>query len=137
MLFGLTFGCVGFILTALAVFFLVRTRSFIGRSRQTKGTITEMVYGSDSDGGGYTPVFRFRTLEGQEIEVSGNLRTNPPQFKVGQTIEVLYDPENPSKARIKKWFNLYFVPALLGFLGVVFGCIGVGAIIAMSLGLFN
>jgi hypothetical protein len=137
MLFGLTFGCVGFILTAIAVFILIRTRSFINKSRQTQGTITEMVYSSDSDGGGYIPVFRFRTLEGQEIEARGDLGTNPPQFKVGQTVEVLYDPENPGKARIKKWYNLYFVPTLLGFLGVVFSCIGVGAVIAMSLGLFN
>jgi len=137
MMFGLTFGCVGFVLTALAVFFLVRTRSFISTSQQAQGTITQMVYGSDSEGGGYTPVFRFRTLEGQEVEVSGNIRTNPPQFKVGETIEVLYDPQNPGKARIKKGFNLYFVPALLGFLGLVFGCIGIGSLIASWLGMFN
>jgi len=137
MLFGLTFSCVGFILAGLAVFFLVRTRSFISRSRQTQGTITQMVYSSDSDSGGYIPVFRFRTLEGQEVEVSENLRTNPPQFKVGQMIDVLYDPQKPEKARIKKWFNLYFVPALLGFLGLVFGCIGVGSLVASWLGIFN
>jgi len=136
-IFGLIFGFVGFVLAALALFFLIRTRSFISRSKQTQGTITQMVYSSDSDSSGYTPVFRFRTLEGQEVEVSGNLRTNPPQFQVGQTIEVLYDPENPQKARIKKWMNLYFVPALLGFLGLVFGGIGVGIMIVSALGYFN
>lgn len=132
----LVFGCVAVILIGLALFFLFRTRSFIGKARETKGTITDMVYSSDSEGGGYTPVFRFRTLEGQEIEIRGSLRTNPPQFKVGQTIDVLYEPENPSGARIKKWLNLYFVPLLLGFLGVVFGCVGVGVTLAELLGFF-
>jgi len=137
IIFGLIFGSVGFILIALALFFLVRTRSFINNSLQTQGTITQMAYSSDSEGGGYTPVFRFRTMQGQEVEVAGGLRSNPPQFKVGQVIDVLYDPDNPSRARIKKWFNLYFVPMLLGFLGLVFGSIGVGSVIAAWFGLFN
>jgi hypothetical protein len=136
MIFGLVFGGVGFLLTALALIFLVRTRIFISNSQQAQATITQMVYSSDSEGGGYTPVFRFRTLQGQEVEVSGGLRTNPPQFKVGQTIDVLYDPDKPQKARIKKWFNLYFVPALLGFLGLVFGCGGIGSMIAAWFGVF-
>jgi hypothetical protein len=137
MIFGLVFGGVGFLLMALALIFLVRTRIFISNSQQAQATITQMVYSSDSEGGGgYTPVFRFRTLQGQEVEVSGGLRTNPPQFKVGQTIDVLYDPDKPQKARIKKWFNLYFVPALLGFLGLVFGCGGIGSMIAAWFGVF-
>jgi len=136
-IFGLVFGGVGTLLVALALFFFIRTRIFINNSQQTQGTITQMVYSHDSESSGYTPVFRFRTFQGQEVEVSGNLRTNPPQFQVGQTIDVLYDPENPQKARIKKWMNLYFVPALLGFLGLVFGCIGVGMIIAIQLGYFT
>jgi hypothetical protein len=136
LIFGLIFGGVGFLLMALALIFLVRTRIFISNSQQAQATITQMVYSSDSEGGGYTPVFRFRTLQGQEVEVSGSLRTNPPQFKVGQTIDVLYDPDKPQKARIKKWFNLYFVPALLGFLGLVFGCGGIGSMIAAWFGVF-
>jgi len=56
---------------------------------------------------------------------------------VGQTINVLYDPDDPQKARINKWFNLYFVPMLLGFLGLVFGGIGIGLVIAIQLGLLN
>lgn len=137
MIFGLIFGGVGFLLAALALFFFIRTRIFINNSQLTQGTITQMVYSRDSESSGYTPVFRFRTLEGQDVEVSGNLRSNPPQFQVGQTIDVLYDPENPQKARIKKWMNLYFVSALLGFLGLVFGGIGIGMVIAIQLGLFN
>ena len=35
-----------------------------------------------------------------------------------------------SRARINKWFNLYFVPLLLGFLGLVFGGIGIAMTIA-------
>lgn len=125
MIVGAALGFVGFILAALAIFFLVRTLLFIGKSRQVTATVTQMVFTDDSEGGGYSPMFRFRTLEGQEVEVTENLMTNPPQFRVGQVIDVLYDPNNPQKARIKKGFNLYFTPVLLGFLGLLFGGIGI------------
>jgi hypothetical protein len=126
LIFGsIALSFVGLILMALALFFFFRTRSFISSSQQVKGTVTQMIYIDDSDGGGYSPVFRFRTLDGRDVEVTEKLISNPPQFKVGQIIDVLYDPENPSRARVKKGFNLYFVPILLGFLGLLFGCVGV------------
>ena len=125
LIIGIVFTLVGFLLGAIAFFFLIRTRTFLSTAQEVQGTITQMVYHSDSDGGGYAPVFTFRTITGQEISASENLYSNPPQFKVGQIVTVLYDPENPNRARIKKGFNLYFVPGLLGFLGLVFGCIGV------------
>lgn len=133
---GLCLGFVAFIMVTLALFFLFRTRSFISKSRQTRGTVTQMVYESGTEGGGYLPIFRFRTLDGQEIEAKSNLATNPPQFKVGQVIDVLYDPDNPSQARIKKWHNLYFVPTLLGFLGLLFGCTSVVLIILEARNIF-
>lgn len=137
LIMGLVFGFVGFILAALALFFWLRTRTFLGTAQKAQGTVIRMVYSSDSEGGGgYSPVYTFRTMSGQVIEVADNISSNPPQFKEGQIIDVLYDPENPNKARINKWFNLYFVPLLLGFLGLVFGGIGVAMLIASALGYF-
>ena len=138
LILGLVFGFVGFILAALALFFWLRTRAFLGTAQKAQGTVIRMVYSRDSDGGGgYAPVYTFRTMSGQVIEVADNISTNPPQFKEGQIIDVLYDPENPNKARINKWFNLYFVPMLLGFLGLVFGGIGVAVYVASTFGIFD
>jgi hypothetical protein len=125
MILGLIFVGVGFLFIGLALFFLIRTRIFINNSEKTQGTITLMLYEGDSEGSGYIPIFEFRTLQGKKVEVTSDLRTNPPQFKVGQIVEVLYDPENPEGARINKGFNLYFVPAFLGLFGLAFGGMGV------------
>jgi len=138
MIFSLAFGVVGFILAALALFFWLRTRAFLGNAQKAQGTVLRMVYSSDSEGsGGYSPEYTFRTMSGQVIEVTDRMSSNPPQFKEGQIIDVLYDPENPNRARINKWFNLYFAPMLLGFLGLVFGGIGIAVFIASTLGLFD
>ena len=137
IIFSLVFGAVGFILVALAVFFWLRTRAFLETAQKAQGTVIRLVYSSDSDGGGYSPVYTFRTMSGQVIEVTDNMSSNPPQFKEGQIIDVLYDPDDPSRARINKWFNLYFAPLLLGFLGLVFGGIGIGSLVASVFGLLD
>ena len=126
LIIGIVFSLVGLLLAAIGVFIWIRTRVFLNTAQEVKGTVIHMVYRrSSKGGGGYSPVYQFRTIEGQTIEVSDNLSSNPPMFHEGQIIDVLYDPKNPQNARIKKWMSLYFVPALLGGMGLIFGGIGV------------
>ncbi len=123
---GIIFGLVGGLTALIGVFLFIRTRIFIGKAQEVKGTVIQMVYSHSSEGGGsYSPLYQFRTLEGQTIVVQDSLSSNPPLFQAGQEINVLYESENPQKARIKKWMNLYFVPVLLGGLGLVFGGVGI------------
>jgi len=126
MILGLVFVGVGFLFIGLAVFFLIRTRNFINNSEKTQGQVILNLYQADSEGGGggYTPVFEFRTAQGKKVEGSGDLAVNPPQYKVGQTVEVLYDPKKPEEARINKGLNLYYIPGFLAFFGLVFGVMG-------------
>jgi hypothetical protein len=135
-LFGLIPGCVGVLMMALGAFFWFRTKNFVGKAQETKGTVTDSLYDSDSEGSGYYSVFKFKTMNGQEIEKTSNLRTNPPQHKIGQVIDVLYDPANPNDARIKSTTNLYFVPFLLGGMGIIFACVGIAVFIFGLMGWF-
>lgn len=125
LIIGIVFPLLGLLLVVIAVFILMRTRSFIGSSQEVKGKVVRNVYRSSSDGGGYAPVFGFTTIDGRYVEVEDKLESNPPQFREGEVLDILYDPQNPSRARVKKWMNLYFTPLLLGGMGVVFGGVGV------------
>jgi Protein of unknown function (DUF3592) len=126
LIIGVVFSFVGFLLAAIGIFLFVRTRIFLGRAQEVKGTVIRMVYSHSSEGGGtYSPVYQFRTIEGQMIEVGDSVSSNPPMFHEGQIIDVLYDPSNPQKARIKKWMSLYFTSTLLAGMGLIFGGIGV------------
>ena len=126
---GIVFSLVGGLLAVIGVFLFIRTRIFIGAAQNAKGTVIQMVYSrtssSSGSGGGYAPVYQFRTLDGQNIVIQDSLSSNPPRFQVGQEIDVLYESGNPQKARINKWMNLYFVPVLLGGLGLIFGVVGI------------
>ena len=124
MKIGIIFPAVGLLLIAIAVIILIRTILFLIRSQKVKGTIVRMAYYSNSKGSSYNPVFSFTTTDGRTIEAEDSLGSNPPQFRVGQSVNVLYDPNNPNRARINKWSNLYFVPLLLGGMGLCFSCVG-------------
>jgi len=126
LIIGIVFGLVGLLLAAIGVFIWMRTRAFMSTAQETKGTVTHMISSSGSEGGMvYAPVFKFTTIQGQVIEVEEKVYSNPPQFQTGQAVDILYDPEDPNRARVKKWSSLYFVPLLLGGMGMIFGCIGI------------
>ena len=129
---GIVFSLVGGLLALIGVFLFMRTRIFIGKAQEVKGTVIQMVYSrtssSSGSGGGYAPVYQFRTLDGQTIMIHDSLSSNPPRFQVGQEIDVLYESGNPQKARINKWMNLYFVPVLLGGMGLIFGGVGIAIV---------
>lgn len=124
LIIGIVFPLVGLLLVVIGVFIFVRTRSFISSSQEVKGTVVRNAYHSGSEGGGYAPVFGFTTIAGQRVEVEDNMQSNPPQFREGEVVDILYDPQNPSRARINKGMNLYFAPILLSIMGMIFGGIG-------------
>ena len=129
---GIVFSLVGGLLALIGVFLFIRTRIFIGKAQEVKGTVIQMVYSrtssSSGSGGGYAPVYQFKTLDGQNIVIQDSVSTNPPRFQVGQEIDVLYESGNPQKARINKWMNLYFAPVLLGCMGLIFGGVGIAIV---------
>lgn len=135
---GIVFSLVGLLLAAIGIFMWIRTRIFLSTAQEVKGTVIRMVYNYSSDGGGgYSPVYQFRTIEGQTIEAGDSMSSNPPMFHEGQVIDVLYDPRNPQKARIKKWMSLYFASALLAGMGLIFGGVGLVMLVFKIIDLFS
>jgi hypothetical protein len=78
----------------------------------------------------YHPVIRFVTAHGREVTFQATQGSeNRPAQQLGQSVRILYDPENPTDARLDTWysrwgpvdnllFGFYFLlPAILGFLG--------------------
>ncbi|MFL5346469.1 MAG: DUF3592 domain-containing protein, partial [Hyalangium sp.] len=74
----------------------------------------------------YYPVLRYRTQAGATQEVVSNVGSNPPRYKEGDSLVVLYDPAQPDNMRIHTVFNVWAFPLLLGGIGVVFLLVGGG-----------
>jgi hypothetical protein len=72
------------------------------------------------------PVVRFTTADGREVEMRGETGRDPPARRVGDVVEVLYDPADPERARIAGWTHSGgFVGTLLILFGLVFVALAV------------
>ena len=89
------------------------------------GEVIDLYESRDSDGDyTYRPHVRFTTREGEVLEFTSTMGSNPAAFDVGEPVAVIYDPASPRDARIDSFFQLWFAPLLLGFMGIVFTAVG-------------
>ena len=65
----------------------------------------------------YTPVVRFTTAEGREIEFHG-MGGSAMSFETGQRVAVIYDAGNPIRARIVSFLDPW-LPSIVAFAVVV------------------
>lgn len=117
---------IGLLLLLGAAFAVWSTNAWLSRAVEVNGSVVEMVRVRDSDSTGYlfTPLVQFRTMDGRTIEFQSTLRTNPPTYRSGEAVSVLYDPDEPNSAAIRGFFSLWFMPMILAFIGTVFLAIG-------------
>jgi Protein of unknown function (DUF3592) len=124
---------IGLMLVLGAAWTVWSTKTWVAHAIEVPGKVIEMVRVRDREDGGYmfAPVVRFQTIEGSTVEFESGLRTNPPAYRTGQAVSVLYDPDEPHSAAIRGFFSLWFVSIILGFIGTIFLMVGT-AMVAMS-----
>ena len=114
---SIALGFVGLILLGTAFFLWTRTKEFVAGARPARATVVRLV--SDSEGA-VAPVIKFTASNGDVIEKHDGMYSTPPEYEVGNVVDILYDPNHPQSARIARTTSLYFAPILLAVLGVIF-----------------
>jgi hypothetical protein len=112
------------------------TRSFLAHAVRAEGTVVALQprYSSNTSSSGATPsdsnrsatfapVIRFKHGD-QVIDFTGSTSSNPPSYRVGETVPVLYVESAPFGARIDSFFAVWGGALILGSLGAVFLAIG-------------
>ncbi|HUI56914.1 MAG TPA: DUF3592 domain-containing protein [Bryobacteraceae bacterium] len=121
---------VGLGLLAGGVLAIQHTRHFVRNAVLAQGVVTENV----RPGGGravYYPRVRFRTAGGRQISFLSSGGSNPPAYRVGESVTVLYDPQDPYNVSIRSFWNVWVLPFILCSLGVFFFLVG-GALMAVA-----
>lgn len=128
--FSYVFLGIGCLMLAFAVLVLINTKRFIAGAASTQGTVVELIEKRDSDGSTYKPVVRYQAPDGRVITYTASFSSNPPAYDVGEIVEVLYAPDDPQDVKIKGFMSLWFLPTLLGGMGLIFAGIGGGIVLA-------
>jgi len=97
-----------------------RTQTFRERAVTTQGMIVDLEARSGTEGGTtYAPVYRFTDEQGAEHTVTSRLATNPNPYEVGDTVSVLYPPEEPSKARLDRFGEMWLWATIVGVIAAI------------------
>src|SRR3989344_2997567 len=84
----------GFIFISVAASSYLTSSAVFKEGVSAYGEVTRLEI-SDST---YKPVIRYTTNDGREIEFLAQFSSNPPAYKPGDMVEIIYDPENPYNA---------------------------------------
>jgi uncharacterized protein DUF3592 len=120
-----TLGVLAVVWAALA--FLVQRR-FLKRAVRTTGVVEGLNVDRTSKGTTYTPVIRFETAAGASVVATANRGSSRSSYQVGQTIPVLYDPANPQKLEVNKFWDRWTMVAVALGTAVVLLFIGLSGL---------
>ena len=139
MFIGIMFAIIGLVFLGLAIWQYRSTQNLLERGITTMAKIIDVKEGNSTttDGEGYTfsskvytPEFEFTDNKGQKVRHMSNVSTsNKNAWKVGQEVEVIYDPANSDNVKIKKTTQLYLLTIVFGAIGGIFFIVGVAVAI--------
>jgi hypothetical protein len=119
------------LLLLVAIGTFVKELRFVRGAERATGTVIDLQEerSTDSDGGFhyvYHPVVRFTTAEGRTVEFrSPSGSSSPPD--IGDSVEVLYDPDDPSDAQLSGFFDIWLFPIVSGIGAIAFAFFGLFA----------
>ena len=126
----LVFFGFGFIWIAFGAFFFIDAKFFSSKAYKATGTVVELKKvrrlstsssGSTSHVTTYYPVVRYQTKNGKNVTFTSSSGSYPSPYKRGDRVTLLYDPENPQKARIESFSSMWLAPILgFGIGGILF-----------------
>jgi len=125
------FFLAGLAILGKAVSVVIDRRHEIAAATRADGVVIDLIASHDSESETYHPRVRFVTANGEVVEFTGSVGSDPPGFDIGERVAVLYDPANPNDARIDAFFQLWFAPLMLGILGTLFTAAGGGLTIGL------
>jgi len=124
---GLCFGISALGLIGGAVWAYFKQQRTMESRVMTTGTVVELTESVTASGRAsmLCPVVEFTTVTGEKFRFTSEFGSRPAGHKIGQSVNVRYEAADPQKAEIESTMNRWLVPLILGFMGVIAGCMGV------------
>jgi hypothetical protein len=112
------------------------TKRYIERTKNARGVVLKIKTVPFESLETFAPVVRFETEDGRALSFTNPVSNYPSEFEVGEHVDVLYDPEDPHKARAVKKVSDLFLPAKM-FRIAGTASMAVGFLVGLALMLTN
>ena len=96
-----------------------RTEAFLAKAVRSHGVVVSLARQHSSRSDTFAPVVEFEQ-GGRTYRFTDSISSRPAMYATGDSVGVLYDPDNPANARIDRGRWNRIVPILIGGFGVLF-----------------
>jgi hypothetical protein len=125
MIFLGVFGLIAVIMLLVAAVSSYSVIEQVNREVRAPGSVVDTVVQQDSgDNSVFSyPVVSFTDRDGKDHTVQVSEGSSPPEWAVGDSVTVRYDPAYPESARIDSWSStllLWLLPGITGIVGTGF-----------------
>lgn len=119
----------GLLFLLVAIISCCHTLKFLNNGYKATATVIDY-HKYESDGEVYAPIFTFRTTDNQLVTYELPEGNNPPSWKIGETVTIIYDPSHPSNLSLYSYFRLFALPLVLLSIALPLIVVGGGYFIA-------
>jgi hypothetical protein len=126
------FSFIGIALLAGAMMLNNSTTTFLESAIAVPGSVVDLVSVRSENSITFKPVVEFATRDGQKVEFTSSMSSNPPPYSVGEAVEVLYLPVDVQNAKINNYAELWASYWVTLVLGIAFSFVG-GLMVTVSL----
>jgi hypothetical protein len=105
--------------------FLQHRYEFMQIALPAMGTVVELEESYSDDSYVYYPIVEYAPPNSYDlIRFRHNSGSNPPSYRIGEEVDVLFDPDDVNNAMIDSGLFNYFLPTLIIFFGFIFLSVG-------------
>lgn len=126
---GPVFTLVGLAAIGLSIYLGMQRAEFLEKALKADGKVIELIESRSDDSYVYYPRVEFNLPETDRVltfrHESGS---NPPSYRIGESVSVLYDPQNPQNAIIDAGLFNWMGAGLSSMLGILFAAAGLSII---------
>jgi hypothetical protein len=101
----------------LAHHFYQKTAAFLEKAQPTAGVVVDLKENEPSDSSDsstYAAVVEYADHQGRKHQFKDSFSSNPPTYHRGQTVSILFNPDNPGEAQMDRGRLNYLVTYIFG-----------------------
>jgi hypothetical protein len=127
---GGIFSSVGLLLLILCGWFGYRSYTFLEKAVPLPGIVKDFKKTNEYDKEKrqayslFWPIVEYH-YEGKDYTWQSNVGSSSPAYHLGNQIPLLIDPAKPGEPEVDSFFSNWFLPSLLGAVGMIFAGVGV------------
>jgi hypothetical protein len=113
------FSLAGLPFLGLGIFQVIENVQMLGTFARAEGVVVENIWQNFAEGSAYVPRVEYTAPDGQTHSFTDGVGSLPADYRVGERVPVLYDPQGAQPARIHSWGRLWFGPVMILAVGMV------------------